>query len=93
MIVVLTKKITTEQLKKASQDLEDYVKFVVDVEKQILAAGGKMHTDCEKELLNHGSKQEDLWGGGWDLQTNELDEVLSAEVRAKITEIVEKLLL
>ena len=37
-------------------------KFVVDVEKGILALGGEMHADCEEMLLRNGSKQEHLWG-------------------------------
>ena len=108
MIIILTKKITPEQLKKASEDIEGYVKFVVDIEKKILAAGGKMHFEDEKKLLENGSKQEDLWGGGWDLETNGLDfdsminirplqgnnsrEVLSENIRKQMTEIVNNLL-
>lgn len=109
MIVILNSKITPEQLKEVSEDIEGYVKFVVDIEKKILAAGGKMHTDGEKKLLEAGSKQSNLWGGGWDLETNELDydsminlrpsqgnpsrEVLSAEIREQMTEVVKNLLL
>lgn len=109
MIIVLDKKITEEQLRQVSQDIEGYVKFVVDIERGILAAGGKMHTDCEKKLLQLGSNQENLWGGGWDQQTHELDydsminirpnqgnpsrEVLSSEIRGKMAEIVRQLLL
>lgn len=109
MIVILDKKITSQQLKQVSGDLEGYIKFVIDIEKKFLAAGGRMHSDCEKELLKLGSNQQNLWGGGWDLQTNELDydsminirpnqgnssrEVLSAEIRDKMIEIVKELLL
>ena len=88
--------------------MEGYVKFVVDVEKKILAAGGTRHFECEEVLLEEGSKQENLWGGGWDLETDELDfdsminirpnqgnssrEVLSQEIREKIKTIVDSLL-
>lgn len=109
MIIILNSKITPEQLKQVSEDIEGYVKFVVDIHKKILAAGGKMHTDCEKRLLEDGSKQSDLWGGGWDLETNELDydsminirpsqgnpsrEVLSEDIRKQMTEVAKNLLL
>lgn len=109
MIIIFSKKITPRQLKQVSEELEGYIKFVVDIEKKILAAGGKMHSDCEKELLKLGSNQQNLWGGGWDLQTNELDydsminirpnqdnlsrEVLSTGIRSKMAEIVKDLLL
>ena len=109
MIIILIKKITPEELKKVSEDIEGYVKLVVDLEKGILAAGGRMHFEDEKKLLENGSKQENLWGGGWDLQTNGLDfdsminirpnkgnssrEVLSEEIRKQILKVVKKLLL
>lgn len=109
MIIVLNRKITQEELKKIAEDLEGYIKFVVDIEKKVLAAGGLRHVDAEQELLKLGSKQENLWGGGWDLASNEIDydsmvnirphqsnpsrEVLSTEVRAKIDVIVKELLL
>lgn len=109
MIIVLNKKITPEQLQQVSQDFEGYVKFVVDVEKEIVAAGGIRHVDAEQELLKMGSKQSNLWGGGWDLGTKEIDydsminirpnqnnpsrEVLSTEIRAKIDTIIRELLL
>jgi hypothetical protein len=35
---------------------------VVDIEQRIMAVGGEMHADEEKVLLEHGSKQQDLWG-------------------------------
>jgi len=42
--------------------LGDFVKIVVDIEKQIMAIGGEMHADEETVLLAHGSAQKDLWG-------------------------------
>lgn len=109
MIIILTKKITPDQLKQVSQDLEGYVKFVVDLDNKILAAGGRMHFEDEKKLLDYGSQQENLWGGGWDLETNGLDydsminirpnqgnssrEVLSEDIRRQMTEIAKNLLL
>ena len=35
----------------------DYVKFVVDVERRILAVGGELHVDAEAEMLERGSSQ------------------------------------
>lgn len=108
MIIVLKRKITPGELKQVSQDLEGYVKFVVDVEKKIVAAGGTRHVDGEQELLKTDSRQQDLWGGGWDLETDEVDfdsminirphqgnlsrEVLSPDLRQKIISIIDKLL-
>ncbi|HNW59860.1 MAG TPA: DUF5674 family protein [bacterium] len=41
------------------------VKFVADVEQEILAAGGELHSDAEALLLEQGSQQGDLWGGNF----------------------------
>lgn len=38
------------------------VKAVVDVEKKIIALDADLHADEEKELIERGSKQGNLWG-------------------------------
>ena len=44
---------------------EDMVKYVVDVERGIVAVGGEMHADAEQALLDDGSRQADLWGANY----------------------------
>jgi hypothetical protein len=46
----------------AEKQFGDMVKFVVDVEDGIIAAGGDLHADEEALLIDKGSKQENLWG-------------------------------
>ncbi len=108
MPLLLTEKITSKQLKLASVDLEGYIKFVVDTEKAVMAVGGKRHVDGEELLLEKGSSQENLWGGGYDTKTEEIDfdsminirpsinnpsrEVLSLSIRTKIEKIAKALL-
>ena len=41
------------------------VKYVVDVERGIVAIGGEMHADAEAALLEAGSRQADLWGANY----------------------------
>lgn len=107
MLILVKEKISPEDLEKAAVDLDGYVKFVVDLKRGILTAGGLRHVEGEELLLKEGSQQSDLWGGGLDLQTGEMDfdsmvnirppdnpsrEVLSLDLRAKIKEIADKLL-
>lgn len=40
----------------------DMVKAVVDVEREIMAIGGELHSDEEALLLDDTSRQVDLWG-------------------------------
>ena len=73
MLSIIRTKIDSELRKKIAEDLKGYIKVVVDVRRGILSAGGTKHVDGEKLLLKDGSQQEDLWGAGLDLETNEMD--------------------
>lgn len=60
---IFSEKVTKEEIKKITDEhFGDMVKVVVDIEKEILAAGGEFHSDSESLLLESGSKQENLWG-------------------------------
>ncbi len=62
-IKIVEDSISIGELKKmAEETFGDMVKAVVNVKKGIMAVGGEMHADAEKELLGSGSRQEDLWG-------------------------------
>ncbi len=73
MIRIITSKAGENTLAEVAQDFGGYIKVVVDIKRKILAAGGKRHVDGEEVLLKSGSRQEDLWGGGLDLETGEVD--------------------
>ena len=61
--MLVDKPVTREQVKAAAWPYyEEVIKAVVDIEKRLMAIGGEMQADEEKLLLEHGSKQEDLWG-------------------------------
>jgi len=108
MLLLVEKPISEENLKNAAADFDGYIKVVVDIEKEILTAGGKRHFDGEQLLLQKGSKQGDLWGGGLDLETGEIDydsminlrpnqantsrEVLAESTRFIMTAIIHKLI-
>lgn len=48
MLLILRQKADEDTLKKVAEDLDMYIKVVVDVRRKILAAGGKMHVDGER---------------------------------------------
>jgi len=104
---IIRSKIDSESLQTVAQDLKGYVKVVVDIRREILAAGGEKHVDAEQLLLEDGSKQGDLWGAGLDLETNEIDfdslinlrptqntsrEILDKAIREKVELIARSLL-
>lgn len=60
---IIDKSITLSELKvMASDRFGDLVKAVVDVAREIMAVDGELHADEEALLLEHGSRQTDLWG-------------------------------
>jgi hypothetical protein len=44
---------------------EDMVKYVVDIERSVIAVGGELHADAEGVLLDDGGRQQDLWGANY----------------------------
>ena len=73
MIIIVNKSATSNEIEKAKEEFGDYIKIVVDIEKEIAAIGGKFHTDAEKLLIENGSAQKNLWGGGFDISTKKID--------------------
>lgn len=62
-IKIIEKPISESEIQKiAANQFGNIVKFVVDVERGIIAAGGDLHADEEAVLIQHGSKQKNLWG-------------------------------
>ena len=107
MLLIIRAKVDAESRRKVAEDLQGYVKVVVDVRREILSAGGQKHVDGEQLLLQDGSRQEDLWGGGLDLETGQMDfdslinlrpaqnssrEVLDQKIRQRVESITRSLL-
>ena len=62
-LVEKNNKINLNELKKMAGDsFGDLVKAVVDIKKEIMVVDAELHADEEAFLLEHGSKQADLWG-------------------------------
>jgi len=106
-IVIVKEKISKQDFKKAREDYEIYIKITLDLKKETIAFGGEYHADAEKLLLEQGSKQKDIWGGGFNLEEkrietnaiinlrsgrNESTEILDQEVRKKFIKMVKKIL-
>lgn len=65
-IVLLRARISREELARLVKvSFEDMVKYVVDVERRVIAIGGELHADAEQLLLENGSRQEDVWGANY----------------------------
>ena len=65
-IVVIDRRIDRADLARmVGSFFEGMVKYVVDVERQVAAVGGELHSDAERLLLDSGSRQADLWGANY----------------------------
>jgi len=108
MIHILRKRASKEQLAGMLETLGLYVKLAVDIRRRVAAGGGSLHADCEAQLLEDGSQQEDIWGADWIPETQEVRyealinmrpsqknrsmTILDPATRERVGEIVRKLL-
>src|SRR3989344_30032 len=108
MILILNRKITPEEFQQVREIYNDYIKTVMDIERNILVVGGEYHIDCEEILIRSGSKLENLYGGGYRVSTKEIEymamsnykpalgkttyEIMDGDIRTKLKELTEKYL-
>jgi len=108
MVKVVTLPVDESELNVLAEAIGGfYIKAVVDLEKRIMAAGAKMHVDEEQMLIEKGSNKDNLWGGGYDLETKQVtydsiinnkpgsnasSDILDPEIRRKFKIIIKELL-
>lgn len=73
MIITKSTPYTKEEIKKLRVLFDVYIKTVIDVKKRVCSAGCDRHFESEKVLLDQGSLQTNLWGGGIDMETKIID--------------------
>jgi hypothetical protein len=60
---ILHQKITVADLRTMAHTMfGNLVKAVVDIRQNIIAVDAELHADEEALLIEHGSRQQDLWG-------------------------------
>jgi hypothetical protein len=73
MIITKKQPFTTSEIETLREEFDTYIKTVIDIENKICSAGMSRHFEGEQILLAQGSKQNQIWGGGIDLATQEID--------------------
>ncbi len=73
MIISSATPFTIEQIEKLKEQFDVYIKTVIDVQRKICVAGMDRHYEGEEILLKDGSKQSNLWGGGIDINSQDID--------------------
>ena len=64
-VLVLEQRIERADLDRLLRLFGDMIKYVVDVERGVIAIGGELQADAEQILLEHGSRPADLWGANY----------------------------
>lgn len=106
MIITKNDPYTGEEIKKLLEKLNPYIKIVIDLDREICSAGAGMHFEEEALLLEGGSVQTDLWGGGVDIETKSIafdsminlrpndnnlsNEILNPELRKKFEDLTKR---
>ena len=73
MIITSDEPFTKVEIIKLREKFDTYIKTVIDIRRKICSAGCDRHFESEKILLDQGSKQTDLWGGGIDIESKITD--------------------
>lgn len=73
MIITKDTPFTKDEITKLKEQFDVYIKTVIDVDKRICSAGADRHFESESLLLESGSNQSSMWGGGIDLETKTID--------------------
>ena len=64
-VLGLEQRIERADLDRLLRLFGDMIKYVVDVERGVIAIGGELQADAEQILLEHGSRPADLWGANY----------------------------
>lgn len=107
-VILVKSKATASQMADMLSALDNYIKVAVDIRLGILAGGGVMHADCEKVLLDAGSKQTDIWGADWypeekrvefgslinirPRQNNRAMQIQDVKIRQEVEQVIRKLM-
>lgn len=73
MIITKAEPFTSEEIEQLKEQFKVYIKTIIDIDRKICSAGMDRHYEGEKILLDQGSNQTAIWGGGIDLETKVID--------------------
>jgi len=83
-VVFIEGNVTEKNLQFAQEDYGKYIKIVLDVKNKLMAIGGEWHADGEKVLLEHEADKDNVWGGGIDLDTKNIDTIALINLRPNL---------
>ncbi|MBM3209077.1 hypothetical protein FJZ40_02185 [Candidatus Shapirobacteria bacterium] len=76
--------LTPQEIVSLKRQYGNYFKLTVDSENEWVVAGSELHADAEKLLLEKGSRQDDIWGGGINLSDKQIDTSAVLNLRPRL---------
>jgi len=73
MIITKSEPYSKKEIEQLKEQFDSYIKTVIDIYNKVCSAGCDRHFESEQMLLQSGSKQEYLWGGGVDIESKAID--------------------
>ncbi len=80
----ITERLNQSGIQQLKEEFGEYIKVTVDIEKKELVAGCELHADGEEILLKNGSNQDNIWGGGINFKTKNIDCTAVLNIRAPL---------
>lgn len=80
----ISSKLSKVEVGKVKDVYGGYVKLTIDLENEWIVVGTELHADGEKILLEKGSKQDNVWGGGINLEDKMIDTTAVLNLRPKL---------
>lgn len=81
---LLNRSLSSKEIENIKKEFGDYVKITADIEKRSIVVGCELHADGEKMLLEGGSSQDNIWGGGINFEIKEIDTTAVLNLRPRL---------
>lgn len=104
---ILTKKASLTLLKRLGAGFGGEIKAVVDIKREVVAAGAEWHAESRDMLVKNGSDAEDLWGARVNIKTGHIvyksqinegrmgaqgNEIVDQEIRSDVETLIRRYL-
>ena len=81
---IVTTQLTKEEILGIQKEFGNYVKITADIEARIMVIGIALHADAESILLEKGGYLDNLWGGGVNFLTKQIDATAVYNIRPRL---------
>ena len=80
----ITRPLTPQEIKRLKSRYGRYTKLVVDLNREVIVLGCSLHADGAEFLKQQGSRSDDLWGGGIDWLSKQIDTMAVFNLRPRL---------